>query len=382
MKKNLFLLLSVYCFVIQPVLAGILRGEVNFYYFAGVNIIFITLITMLYFSAQRDMQTASDLETKKHNEEVTRQSSVQQAKKNRKKAIVLGKSYLLWLVFVVVLLWICITALYLYQMFSLELSILLGLVSGYLWFVILCSLFALKVKHWFFRGFSYLLLVGAVALLWWLIYKDLNSMWSHIKNMVSSVHTYTQQWFDDNDNNSQDTMVVASGDVVNVVINTPENGKVVSWTMITWSLLSWKVLSWWTITWDSREIWSEEERPFPELSLDTKLTMIQVIRYLLEKNGVILDHRQSIPFTYVDYDSDDYTYFKTAYRKGLIGKNTKPDALVSCDIYIVMKGLLEQWDVNQQDKKNDIKQAYWNKAQNLEQLGSCQQGEKLTVVDL
>ncbi len=53
MKKNLFLLLSVYCFVIQPVLAGILRGDTNFYYFAGINVVLIGIITGLYFSVQK-----------------------------------------------------------------------------------------------------------------------------------------------------------------------------------------------------------------------------------------------------------------------------------------------------------------------------------------
>ncbi len=106
--------------------------------------------------------------------------------------------------------------------------------------------------------------------------------------------------------------------------------------------------------------------------------MMQAIQYLLKENAITLNTKKNIKFKYLGYNSVDYPYFKTAYRYGLIGKNSNPDALLSCDTYIVMKGLVEKWEVNVVQKKTDIFSAYWNKAKKLDTLHGCKKGEKVS----
>lgn len=421
MKKNLFLLLSFYCFVIQPSIAGILRDDVNFFYLWGINVVIIALITALYFSAhqdprfkkikrhnsvvhktesiihvQNDKDKKEEIKEKVEEEikeevkkEETKKENNEEKKQKKAKKKIDAKKYLLALVFVVILLWMGVTTLYLHQMFNWELSVLLAVVSGYLWFVILCSLFALKVKNWFFKGFRYLLLAGAVALLSLLVYADLKSPGSYIKDFWNQVFSHATEFFEKfQSEKEKPPLVEESGKIVDVVINEAK----------TWVNLSGAILSGVSLSWEKKIMTGEvimtgniktqvdtkneekkEDSPFPELNADTELTMLQAITYLLEKNKVVLDKKQSIPFSYVDYDSENYPYFKTAYRKGLIGKNTKPDAIISCDIFVVMQGLLEWWNVK---RWNNIKQAYWDKAKKLDKLSTCQQGKKLTVADL
>ncbi len=118
----------------------------------------------------------------------------------------------------------------------------------------------------------------------------------------------------------------------------------------------------------------KEVKEQKELSTEP-LTMMQAIKHLFENYTISLDEKKTIKFKHISYDDEDYAYFKTAYKQRLIGKNSNPTALLSCDTYIVMKGLLEQWEVG---KYSDILQAYWNKAKQLDKLNGCVQGEKVT----
>jgi len=48
MKKNLFLLFSIYFFVLQPLVIGVLRGQANFFRLGAINLVAIILIGILY----------------------------------------------------------------------------------------------------------------------------------------------------------------------------------------------------------------------------------------------------------------------------------------------------------------------------------------------
>ncbi len=74
------------------------------------------------------------------------------------------------LIFAVSLFWITITTLYLDQMFSLELSLLLALLSGYLWFWILSSLFVSKQINFFFKIYRYGLLFATLGMAGYVVY--------------------------------------------------------------------------------------------------------------------------------------------------------------------------------------------------------------------
>lgn len=70
---------------------------------------------------------------------------------------------------------------------------------------------------------------------------------------------------------------------------------------------------------------------------------------------------------------------KTALEKKMIGSTTNPDLIVSCDVYIVMKGIAEGWTIK---KSDDVKADYWKIASAKDKLNGCKQGEKLTFSTL
>ena len=95
--------------------------------------------------------------------------------------------------------------------------------------------------------------------------------------------------------------------------------------------------------------------------------------YLLELNATpIATDSYVIKFSKMVQSDEDYLYFKTAFDKKLIGKDTNPDAQIKCDNYIVMKGLLEGWDVSDYD--GDIFEQYFGAAEDLGYLNGCVQG--------
>lgn len=70
--------------------------------------------------------------------------------------------------------------------------------------------------------------------------------------------------------------------------------------------------------------------------------------YLLDAEKVnISKTTEPVKFVFVSSVSADYSYFRAGYVNKLIGKDVNPDAKMKCDNYVVMKGLLQKWDVKQ-----------------------------------
>lgn len=97
-----------------------------------------------------------------------------------------------------------------------------------------------------------------------------------------------------------------------------------------------------------------------------------VLIYLIEFNDISLSVETNVKFTYMSFDNKDYSYFKTAFQNKLIGKDLKPSALVKCDNYLVMKGILEWWDVD--TYVGNIFQQYYKAAKDLDKLNACELG--------
>ncbi len=417
MKKNLFLLLSVYCFVVQPVVASFLRDDINFLYFAGINVIFIGIITGLYFSTQKWEKTVVNkaiVETKKEKvnknvdgeveQEIKKEvacveektvervvvkdpvvkTKVSQQKKKNSFFVKNSAGIIKSLIFFVSLVWIVVTSLYLNQMFSFELSLLLALLSGYLWFWILSSLFVPQKTNLFFKMYRYGLLLATLGMAVYVVYGDVQSPDSYIDDVYSQTKNYIVKFLE---KKQEDKGEISKGEVIDVVLSS--TGDVVD-------TLSGKV----DLGSGNREVLSGNivisgasvatgssvtgnvatvERVKEELELSSDpLTMMQAIQYLFKEHNVVLDTRKNIKFKNLSYNHEDYSYFKTAYKKRLIGKNSNPDALLSCDTYIIMKGLVEWWKVKESDKKADIFSAYWNRAKQLDKLHWCKKGEKVS----
>lgn len=110
-----------------------------------------------------------------------------------------------------------------------------------------------------------------------------------------------------------------------------------------------------------------------------QVTMIEAIKYLIKDNAIPLSSSKNVKFTYVAMSNEDYPYMKTALEKRMIGATTDPNMLISCDVYMVMKGLARG---RSSTNSVDVKTAYWNVAETKQALNGCKKGAKLTVWNL
>lgn len=107
--------------------------------------------------------------------------------------------------------------------------------------------------------------------------------------------------------------------------------------------------------------------------------MIDALKHVIDTNTIPLSTKTDINFTMVNKGTTDYAYFKTAYEKRMIGKSTDPSKQISCETYIVIKGLGENWQVG---NYTDIKAAYRSKAEELDALNGCVEGGRVTSATL
>ncbi len=151
-----------------------------------------------------------------------------------------------------------------------------------------------------------------------------------------------------------------------------DSGFIYAWT---WSLVA---------SWDLSVALSKDESTgflsrFEVFEEDDFLPYNEVIAYLIESENVITAGKD-LSFDYVEKTSTYYKYFKAAKHRGLIGTNAKPNAFVKCDNYLVMKWLLQWWDIN--GYQWDIFQKYFQKAQDMGQLNGCKQREFMKKANL
>ncbi len=83
------------------------------------------------------------------------------------------------------------------------------------------------------------------------------------------------------------------------------------------------------------------------LSVAQNPTLMDTLIYLMDRYNVDLSVGTGTKFKYVTPNNPYYAQFKTAYDKKLIGSASNPSNRVICDSYMVMKGILEWWNVNQ-----------------------------------
>jgi len=124
----------------------------------------------------------------------------------------------------------------------------------------------------------------------------------------------------------------------------------------------------------------EESSPtISEEDAKKQVTMWDAIKSLLAE--ATLSTKTTSTFKYVPKNSELYPYFKTAQEKWMIGTDTDPNKIVSCETYITMKGLYE-WRNVWNYVKSEIRTTYWNKAVELWKLNGCEKWEYLTKWNL
>lgn len=99
-----------------------------------------------------------------------------------------------------------------------------------------------------------------------------------------------------------------------------------------------------------------------------EVSMMDAIKHVIDVNTIPLSTKTDISFTSLSTSHANYAYFRTAYEKKMIGKNTDPSKQISCETYMVIKGLGEGRAVG---SYSNVKAAYRQKAQELEKLNGC-----------
>ena len=112
---------------------------------------------------------------------------------------------------------------------------------------------------------------------------------------------------------------------------------------------------------------------------NSQVSYLSAIKHLIATYNIPLSKSKSSKFTYVDTTSPDYPYMKTALEKRMIGTAVNPNDIISCDVYMVFKGLALNWAI---EKTSNLKNDYRNVAENKGLLNGCVKGAKLTAANL
>ena len=130
---------------------------------------------------------------------------------------------------------------------------------------------------------------------------------------------------------------------------------------------------------ESQEVVENQPTELSPEEAKKQVTMWEAIKSLLA--WTTLSTKTNLTFKYVSKSNELYPYFKTAQEKWMIGTDTDPTKIISCETFITMKWLAEWWNVWNY-VKSEIKSAYWKKATELWKLNGCQKWKYVTKWNL
>lgn len=318
MKKNLFVLFSLYFFVLQPIFLWLLFWSINFFYLSAINFVFILIIALI---AREKKEEKLD----KKIDNVEKIHNIQKNKSSKKISHV-------WF-FVISVLFGFFVWFWLWEL-VMHIQLLIVVASSFILFILFGLLFKFKsFKVWESKLYMLILIVLLV--------------WSTIKLLGINIYDFSNQ----------------------TNLEEFEN---------TWNNISFVSVDE-DLTWDMIDEVDVKDNLVIDIDIDKKATFADAIKYLLEKNQTELSTLKNIKFTYISYSDLDYSYFKTAYDKRMIWKTLNPSKNLLCETYIVMMWLVEDWSVIQ---GSDIKKSYWNYAKSNNKLPTCNYWEFLTMAEL
>lgn len=329
MKKNLFLLFSFYFFVLQSVFVGLLWWEPKFYRLALINCVFICLIAIL----SRDANSSVDEKSQWKYENAMKKES----------------EFKMWHIWIFVI------------------SLLFGILV----------IFWLKDIALYLRVWAWILWAMIVFLFWWLIFNyKVFRVWEWkfylillILALIRSIIKLLNIDFSMFKFKPSEEIVNLTWEVVEENIVIPEEEVIIQDN--TWDVLTWVDEE------VSEDLWDLVEIFWENVDLDSLATFADVIKYLLKDEK--LSTKTDLAFSYIWKSNPDYAYYRTAYEKKMIWKDLQPTKNLMCETYVVMKWLVEEWNVW---KYVDVKQAYWNYAKENWLLPSCDYGKHVVLRDL
>lgn len=341
MKKNLFLLFSIYFFVLQPLIIWVLRGQANFFRLGAINLIAIILIGLLYNTVENEKKEDHQEHEKKQaiNKEakVSFHDQFRAAVKERKK-----KWELISPTIISFLVAIIIFFMFQYNSAAIEVMLLFAFVLG---FIVFLSL-TLIMKHRITKSFR--------ALLWTKIYLILlivslaltvYDYYQVRKDFNATFQDYIAQNFLGQERIPTDGYIfTGEGTVLGTGIWGTTTTQEVSSDIFTGMAANSDVQEvTGTILWASVDTLNTSDVVAPTSIGNQKI--MDAIIYLIKKYEIPLNTKKDISFTYVSIKNPYYTEWRTAYANKMIGKTTNPSKYIVCESYIVMKWLLEKWPV-------------------------------------
>ena len=336
-KKNLFLLVSFYFFVLQAIFIGLLRWEVNFYILAIINFVFIVVIA--FFSKEKvwNIKTENSLDSVYSEKKVEKVEKIKKIQKNK----VYKPIPHIWL-FVISILFGFFVWFWLWDI-MLSLQLLTSVLSSFILFILFWILFKFKILK--VRETKIYLFILIFLTTWFVtIFYNIN-------------FDFLDFDYFDKTNNTND---VVDNDILSEIAFVSVD---------------------WNTTWSVEDLVfvDETKNILESIDLDKKATFADVIKSLIDENDLILNTSKNIKFNYISYTHKDYAYYRTAYDKKLIWKTINPNKSLLCETYIVMKWLLESRNVW---PYSNIKDAYWNYAKNKQKLSTCMYGNYVKLWDL
>lgn len=338
MKKNLFLLFSIYFFVLQPLVIWVLRGQANFFRLGAINLVAIILIGILYNTVEGTTE-----ETKEHEKKPIAEAKVsfhehfRTATKEHKK-----KSELAFPAIISFLVAIVIFFMFQHNSGAIKVILVFALVLGFIVFLSLTLIFKHRItkSFWALLGTKIYLILLIISLAltaydYYQVYKNFNASFQDYiaqnflgqERIPTDGYVFTGEW-----------TVLGTG-----IWNTTGIQKVSSDIFSGMATDSDIQESTGTVIGTSVDTLDVPDAVAPTSIGNQKI--MDAIIYLIKKYEIPLNTKKDINFTYVSTKNPYYAEWRTAYANKMIGKTTNPSKYIVCESYIVMKWLLEKWPV-------------------------------------
>jgi len=355
MKKNLFILFVLYLFVVQPIIVWLLRNETRAFWLGFINLILIILIIAFYYVLENKKEWKADTENDKKIYKANKEENYYKHENHHEKP----KSHLSGItIFGISLLAIIVIYFFLYWM-DFGLKILSISIIWIIIFIILTLIFDIhkfrKFRKLFATKFYMFFIIISIVFSvvqflqsWFTPLSYLANNWSNLNNppqkIQESTNFLTWKW-------------AVLDTEINTDANIPTDTQETSSDVIETSDLVLPV-----------ENNTAQETPTANVS-NNLVTMMDAIIHLIDVNKIPLITKQDILFTYVSTKNPYYNYYRTAYSKKMIGKDTNPSKNVACKTYMVMKGLAEWRNVSY--TQSNVMENFWQAAVSKDALNDC-----------
>lgn len=367
MKKNLFLLFSIYFFVVQPVIIGFLRGQTNFFLLWAINLVAILLITALYAVAETSPETEKIVEKKPiHESKVAFHDHFHTTIKEHKKRSELAMPAILSFIVAIIIFFM-----FQYNTWSPEVMLVFALSLGFIVFISLTFIFKHRITKSFRQLFGtkiyIILLIISIALT---AYDYSNVQ----KDYQASFKDYLAQNFLGQDRIPTDGYVFTwEGTILSSWLNTTTGTQEISSDIFSGTSTDVQEATW-TVLWTSVDTVDTADTVTPTTIGNQKL--MDAVIYLLKKYNIPLVTTKDISFTYVTTKNPYYAERRTAYANKMIGKTTNPSKYIVCESYIVMKWLLEKRPVTY--TSTTVLNKFRAEAEKRNALNGCVKGKIVT----